>query len=145
MIEPSPYLSAYRGRLISLLRWPQFEAVWNNLQGRGQEGWFVYAIGETPPQETASAAQFEQFLTESEQLIRREHDEDYCGIVYVDNMDEPQFVKIYDPNNLGMVCGSSEYPPLPGWTLSKVPPCDLEVAFPPPANRRRWWQRLFAG
>jgi hypothetical protein len=143
MSEKNPYLAAYEGRLTNLLRWPQFEAVWENLRRRSQEDWYVYAVGEEPPTETASEQQFKDFLREIDALLRQEHEEDYCGIVYVDNMDAPRFIKIYDPNNLGVVCGSSDNPPLPGWTISQVPPCDLEAAFPPPANRRRWWQRLF--
>jgi hypothetical protein len=143
MSELNPYLAAYQGRLTNLLRWPQFEAVWENLQGRSQEDWYVYGVGEEPPTDTVSEQQFRDFLREIGALLRQEHEEDYCGIVYVDNVDAPQFIKIYDPNNLGVVCGSSDNPPLPGWTISQAPPCDLKAAFPPPASRRRWWQRLF--
>jgi hypothetical protein len=143
MSEKNPYLAAYEGRLTNLLRWPQFDTVWENLQGRSQEDWYIYAVGEEPPNETASEQQFKDFLREISALLRQEHEEDYCGIVYVDNMEAPRFIKIYDPNNLGVVCGSSDNPPLPGWTISQFPPCDLEATFPPPANRRRWWQRLF--
>ncbi|MDJ0873574.1 MAG: hypothetical protein QNJ87_17615, partial [Gammaproteobacteria bacterium] len=64
------------------------------------------------------------------------------GIVYADDLEKPSFVKIYDPNNLGMVCGYSEQPPLPGWVMSKLRPADLQTAMPPPGNRRRWWARL---
>jgi len=53
-------------------------------------------------------------------------------------------VKIYDPHNLGVTCGYSDNPPLPGWVLSRLAPVDLEAARQP-AGRRRWWQRLFAG
>jgi hypothetical protein len=143
MSEPNPYLAAYQGRLTNLLRWPQLDAVWENLQGRSQEGWYVYAVGEEPPTDTVSEQQFNAFLHEIGALLRQEHEEDYCGIVYVDNVDAPRFIKIYDPNNLGVVCGYSDNPPLPGWTISQVPPCNLQAAFPPPGNRRRWWQRLF--
>ena len=75
--------------------------------------------------------------------MRNEHKEDYCGIVYVDDPEEPGFLKIYDPGNLGMVCGSSEAPPLPGWTLSRVAPDDLETLALRPGKRRHWWQRIF--
>ena len=79
-----------------------------------------------------------------DELLRREHDEQYCGIVYVDDVNAPSFVKIFDPNNLGVSCGYSDSPPLPGWILSKLPPVDLQAPVPQPGNRRRWWRRLFA-
>ena len=80
---------------------------------------------------------------EIDKLLRQEHNEDYCGIVYADDIKQPAFVKIYDPNNLGVSCGYSDNPPLPGWVMSKLPPCDLPATRVLPANRKRWWRRLF--
>ena len=139
----TPYLRAYNGRLKGVMRWHELDSLWANLQSLGDEGWYIYAVGETPPTTTASRDQFEQFLAAIKQRLLDGHEEDYCGIVYADDHDEPSFVRIYDPNNLGMVCGSSECPPLPGWTLSRVAPDNLERAFPRPGKRRRWWQKIF--
>ncbi|MCG8047412.1 MAG: hypothetical protein N0E48_17590 [Candidatus Thiodiazotropha endolucinida] len=50
---------------------------------------------------------------------------------------------IYDPNNLGVSCGYSDNPPLPGWVLSKLPPIDLPGTMVP-KNRKRWWQALWS-
>jgi hypothetical protein len=138
-----PYLSAFRGRFTSALRWPQLDALWQRLRERADAGWYLYAIGEAPPQQPAAAEELSRFIGEIDQLLRREHDEDFCGIVYADSLDAPSFVKIYDPNNLGVVCGFSDNPPLPGWTLSLLPPVDLPVATASPAGRQRWWRRLF--
>jgi hypothetical protein len=44
-------------------------------------------------------------------LLRAEHHESYCGIVYADDLENPRLIKIYDPNNLGSSCGSSKNPP----------------------------------
>ena len=84
------------------------------------------------------------FIHEVDHLLRTEHNEDYCGIVYADDTQQPGFIKIFDPNNLGVSCGYSEKPPLPGWIVSRIPPVELETALYPPNNRRRWWRRLFA-
>ena len=78
-----------------------------------------------------------------DELLRREHDEDYCGIVYVDNKEHPEFVKIFDPHNLGVSCGFSENPPLPGWILSQVTPKSLEDKEFLADTRRPWWRRLW--
>jgi len=139
----SPYLRAYNGRLKGILRWQELDTVWGRLQRLSEDGWYVYAVVETPPMAPASRDEFERFLVDVRQLLLDEHKEDYCGIVYADDHDRPNFVKIFDPNNLGKVCGSSDVPPLPGWTLSRVAPDDLEHAFPQAADRRRWWQRIF--
>jgi hypothetical protein len=139
----SPYLRAYNGRLKGVLRWPDLDAVWTQLQRHGDDDWYVYAVGEAPPTAPASREQFERFLAEIRQLLLDEHREDYCGIVYADDHERPSFVKIFDPNNLGTACGSSAVPPLPGWTLSRVAPDNLKHAFPQPGDRRRWWQKIF--
>ena len=105
--------------------------------------WYIYAVGEAPPLEPASEMQVKTFLDEIDVLLRKEHDEDYCGIVYVDNKEHPSFLKIFDPNNLGVSCGFSDNPPLPGWILCKIPPVDLPNALPQVGGRKRWWQRVF--
>lgn len=137
------FLPAFRGSFTGILRWPQLDALWDVVRGDAEGDWYLYAVGEPPPEYPADAAVVERFLGEVDELLRRDHEEEYCGIVYVDDRQSPTFIKIYDPNNLGVVCGSSENPPLPGWTLSKRKPVDLEGALRPPAARRRWWRRLF--
>ena len=137
-----PFRSAFRGRFENVLRWEQLDALWAVLRNDAEDDWYIYAVGETPPQQTADASLLKTFLTEIDQLLRREHDEDYCGVVFTDSMQAPRFVKIFDPHHLGVSCGFSDHPPLPGWILSKLPPVDLKAPLPLPGNRIRWWQRL---
>ncbi len=141
-LPADPYLVAFRGSFTSALRWPQLDQLWQQVRSR-PDGWYVYAIGEPPPESAADTPDLLRFIDEIDQLLRREHDEDYCGIVYADDPGAPNMIKIYDPHNLGVVCGYSDNPPLPGWVLSRLAPVDLEAARQP-AGRRRWWQRLFA-
>ena len=143
MTEFNPFIDYYRGAFSGILRWNQLDEFWNTLREQADKQWYIYAIGETPPEQPSSQEQLTTFIDEIDKLLRSEHKEDYCGIVYVDNRQAPTFVKIYDPNNLGVVCGFSDNPPLPGWILSLEKPIDLEAALPPPGNRRRWWQKLF--
>jgi len=144
MTQPSvdPFRSAFKGRFENVLRWEQLDALWKVLDLDAGGGWHIYAVGEPPPQVPADVALLKSFLAEIEHLLRKEHDEDYCGVVFADSMDAPRFVKIFDPNNLGVSCGFSDNPPLPGWILSKLPPVDLKAPMPLPGNRRRWWQSL---
>lgn len=138
-----PFRTAFSGRFENVLRWHQLELLWEVLERDAGGGWHIYAVGEPPPQQPSDADQVRQFLNEIAALLRREHDEDYCGIVFTDSMQVPTFVKIFDPNNLGVSCGFSDNPPLPGWILSKLVPVDLQSKGLLPGNRRRWWQRLF--
>jgi len=140
---PDPFREAFRGSFYGVLRWPQLDELWATLRRDATGDWYIYAIGEEPPGKPVSAERLDTFITEIDRLLRTEHDEDYCGIVYTDSFDQPAFVKIFDPNNLGVSCGFSDNPPLPGWILSKLAPTDLKAAGRLPGNRRRWWQRLF--
>ena len=141
--EPiAPFLRAFRGSFTSALRWPQLDELWLRVRERAGAGWYIYAVGEPPPTAPTDAEGVLSFVTEIDKLLRAEHDEDYCGIVYADEPRAPIFIKIYDPNNLGVSCGSSTNPPLPGWIMSQIPPVDLPSTRAP-LNRRNWWQRLF--
>jgi hypothetical protein len=138
-----PFSAAFRGRFENVLRWQQLDVLWELLEHDADGSWHIYAVGEHPPVAPASPEQVRQFLKEIAVLLREEHEEDYCGIVFTDSMEKPAFVKIFDPNNLGVSCGFSDNPPLPGWILSKLPPVDLNATTPLAGNRRRWWQRVW--
>jgi len=137
------FIEAYQGSFSNMLRWEQLDNLWSQVR-QSRQAWHIYAVGEAPPEQTVSAEQLKLFLTEITALLREEHQEDYCGIVYTNDKNNPTFIKIYDPNNLGVVCGFSSNPPLPGWILSVVPPSDLQVVLPQTSSRKRWWQRIFS-
>jgi hypothetical protein len=137
------FLRAFHGSLTSTLRWHDLDAFWAVLRERAAAGWYVYALGETPPQTPVATDKLNEFIAEMDALLRKEHQEDYCAIVFADDLNAPTLVKIYDPNNLGVSCGSSDNPPLPGWVLSLEPPVDI-VAMAHTASRKRWWQKIFA-
>lgn len=137
------FLEQFKGSFYGVLKWSQLDALWDAVRQRKDQRWFIYQVGETPPTEPAPPEALERFISEIDELLRSEHKEDYCGIVYADDLQNPTYIKIFDPNNLGVSCGFSDNPPLPGWVLSQLKPEDLPNAFPPPQSRRRWWQRFF--
>ncbi len=138
------YLAAFRGNFTSTMRWHDLDAFWDVLKVQADDHWYIYAVDEKPPLATVDKGQLLDFIDKIDELLHSDHDEDYCGIVYIDNQQIPEFIKIFDPNNLGVSCGFSENPPLPGWILSKIQPVELESALNPPKNRQRWWQKIFA-
>jgi hypothetical protein len=137
------YLDAFRGRFTSLMRWHHLDDFWENLKQQVDDGWYIYHVGDVPPESPVDRNKLLAFISEIDTLLHQEHEEDYCGIVYTDDKENPSYIKIFDPHNLGVSCGYSEKPPLPGWILSRIPPVELEEALYPAANRRRWWQRVF--
>lgn len=138
----SDFQTQFTGSFKGVLQWDQLELLWDVLRNDHQHQWYIYAVGETPPASYAEHAALETFISEIDTLLKRDHDEDYCGIVYADDFNSPTMIKIYDPHNLGVSCGFSDNPPLPGWIISQTAPVDLP-AMRPPAGRRRWWQQLF--
>ncbi len=132
----------YNGRFISALHWPQLDALWATL-GTQSEGWYVYFIGEALPQAPLSSQALQHFIGEINTLLHTDHEHDYCGIVYADSLEQPSMIKIYDPNNLGASCGASGRRIHPRWLLSRAAPELIEDEVPTPANRKRWWQRVF--
>ncbi|NBC12673.1 MAG: hypothetical protein GVY09_04905 [Gammaproteobacteria bacterium] len=136
------FLDRFRGSFTSTLRWHQLDELWQRLGSDADAGWYLYDLdAPAPPQAPADAAAVKTFITNLDHLLRREHREDYCGIVYADDLQAPTFVKIYHPKRLGVACGFSDQPPLPGWIMSLTAPMDLHTALAPAPNPR-WWGRL---
>jgi hypothetical protein len=140
--QNDPFLTAYKGYLSNILKWEELDLFWQTLGRHADAGWYIYAVGEVPPLLPSTAEQVMVFIEEIDKLLHREHHEDYCGIVYVNDRESPTLIKIYDPNHLGTSCGPGFGEVLPGWVLSTMIPVELQ-ALPPPNNRRRWWQKLF--
>ncbi|VAW75727.1 hypothetical protein MNBD_GAMMA12-1575 [hydrothermal vent metagenome] len=142
-IEQSEFYTRFRGCFTGILRWPQLDEFWQVLTNKAGENWYIYAVGEAVPEQVSSADEVVIFIAEMNKLLRKEHQEDYCGVVYVSDKEAPDFIKIYDPNNLGVSCGSSDTPTLPGWILSKLKPELLDEKTFITQSRKRWWRRLF--
>ena len=130
MIEISPYALANRGSFKGIRHWHELDDFWQHLKTLNDGKWFIYDTNQTPPTDPVNASDLSSFIETTNQLLHEKHQEDYCGIVYVDDIDVPEYIKIYDPANLGVVCGYSDNPPLPGWILSRLPPCDLHPKKP---------------
>ncbi|MGD8783758.1 MAG: hypothetical protein PVG75_04945 [Thioalkalispiraceae bacterium] len=139
----SDFYSSFRGSFVGILKWPQLEEFWEVLRSRADNNWYIYALGEPVPENPVTKDRLNTFITEIDALLRKEHQEDYCGVVYVDDKDEPSLVKIYDPGNLGIVCGYSDNPPLPGWIVTRLKPEPLDKNTFLVPSRKRWWQGLF--
>ncbi len=140
--RPDPFLDRFRGNFSSLLSWESLDNFWDTVRHQ-PDGWFLYAVGESMPTTMASGSDTLKFIDAVDALLRKDHHEDYCGIVYSDDTTHPSLIKIYDPQNLGVSCGFSNNPPMPGWIMSRLPPVEIEDRRPLPEARRRWWRSLW--
>ena len=138
------FLDQFNGKFFGVLRWQQLDELWEKVVAESDEGWYLYAVGDALALERTTGEELKTFIRELNDLLHKEHEEDYCGIVYADDLDKPQFIKVFDPNNIGTSCSIATKGPLPGWIISKVPPVNLNEALKPTAKRRRWWQKMFS-
>ena len=89
------YIEQFTGSFKSALRWHDLDRLWETLRRHNQGRWYLYQIGETPPEITSTHEDLDLFINEIDDLLHEEHDEDYCGIVYADNLQEPSMIKIF--------------------------------------------------
>ena len=136
------FTTILNGTLYGVLHWAQWDALRQTLRSSQQDGWYVYYVGHSLPAEKTSGENFSRILEEIDLLLRRDHQEDYLGIVYVDDFAAPRLVKIYDPHNLGSSCGSSGLFVPPGWVISSMLPEPIHNPSLIPQGRQRWWKAL---
>jgi hypothetical protein len=136
------FTARMNGSFQGMLQWRDLDALWSRVLAE-PDGWYASLIGEAVPEAPLDAEALERFVAEVDGLLRLEHEYDYCGIVYADDPEQPSFIKIYDPHNLGSSCGCSGAKIPPRWVLSRIPPARIADDAPMPGSRRRWWERLF--
>jgi hypothetical protein len=138
----SKFYEHYRGYFGGVLHWQQLDELWLNVR-KNPQGWYAYFINENLPENSLSVSELEKFIIEVDTLLHRDHEHDYCGIVYADSKEQPQMIKIFDPNNLGSSCGSCGKVIPPRWLLTKIKPEHINDDSVVPANRKRWWDKIF--
>lgn len=130
------------GKFYGVLQWSDLDALWLRVRAN-PEGWYASLTGEPPPATPLTAEELSKFVREIDALLHKEHEENYCGVVYVDDTVNPTMLKIFDPHNMGTGCrvGGDPIPPL--WVMSRIKPTLLMNDAPLSGSRRRWWQNLF--
>lgn len=131
------------GPLYGVLQWAQLDDLWAKLKAT-PEGWYASLVGDVVPTTPLAADALRRLVDDIDALLRREHKHDFCGIVYVDSREQPGFVKIFDPHNLGSSCSCSATPIPPRWVLSRCQPEPIHDDAPLPSSRRHWWQRVLS-
>ena len=138
------FKSSFKGKFYGILRWPQLDVVWDKVRKDKENGWYFYHVGQLPPTNLSKGKDVISFIEDLDKDLRTDHDEEYCGIVYVDDLESPKFIKVFDPNNIGTSCSISKEPSLPKWVISKLKPVTLSIQDDKPISTKRWLGNLFS-
>lgn len=136
------YLAQFQGRFIGIMQWDDYHALFERLSGNPND-WYLYDTSKVTPKTVVSADDFLNSINNIKKIIKNERQERYCGIVYTNSLNSPDFVKIFHPNNLGKSCGSSENPPIPQWLLSKIKPVNVIKKFNSSPEKRGFISKYF--
>jgi hypothetical protein len=138
------FLETFNGKFFGVLRWHQLDVIWDAVKKESDSGWYIYQTINQPPQQLTAGDELNTFIVDLDKELRDNHEEDYCGIVYVDDMENPRFIKVFDPSNLGTSCSIATAAPLPKWIISKQLPEILATKEPQKKYHKRWFGNLFA-
>ncbi|CAB9543292.1 hypothetical protein [uncultured Gammaproteobacteria bacterium] len=136
------YLAQFQDRFIGIMQWEDCHALFEKLSNNPND-WYLYNTSKVVPKTVVNANDFLNAINNIKKVIKSEHQERYCGIVYTNDLNNPDFVKIFHPNNLGKSCGSSENPPIPQWLLSKIKPIDIIKRFDLPSEKKGFISKYF--
>jgi hypothetical protein len=115
------YAEHLQGRFLGILQWVQLDALWAVVR-TNPEGWYWVELGHPLPTQPLSALELSDRLNDLDTLLRTEHAERYCGIVYADDVEAPQMIKVIDPRGMGSMCHTGSEPTPPQWVLSRLRP-----------------------
>ena len=128
---PKNFWASFAGQFSGVLDWSDVEALFQSLK-TNNTGWYVYdmkSMDDDNPQTIADCpvateppSAFLEFLSKAEKVIYKRRSRPYCGAIYVDNADDPAFIKIFDPTKMGSSCSCSTDPVLPRWTVTRIKP-----------------------
>jgi len=131
-LPDTAFWRAYGGRFEGLLKWDQFDALFDHLASAGGD-WFVFdPAGDAP---AAPMADLAAALAEARACVEQVRGRSYCGAVFADDPQNPSFIKVFDPYKMGGVCGGSGERVLPRWIVSRLKPDPLPVLRNPPAKK----------
>ncbi len=111
----------FNGRFLGLLSWQDTDELWEVLSCSSHL-WYVYDLSSSCPSMPESKSTFKAHLASIKEFLHQRQIRPHCGFVYVDDRRNPEFVKIFDPRNMGTSCGVSGARVFPRWTFSIVAP-----------------------
>lgn len=122
----------YNGRFSGLPTWPGFDAFWRRFEASGGD-WYVFDPARDAP--GAPHPDIASALAEARACVEQARSRGFCGAVFADDLEAPDFVKVFDPDQMGGVCGGSRERVLPKWIFSRIAPDPLPLIPAAPAKK----------
>lgn len=132
-LPDTPFWQAYQGKFFGVPSWAAFDRFWPVLEAAGG-AWFVFdPEGDAPD---APHADIASVLAEAKTCVEAVREmRSFCGTVFTDAMENPSFVKVFDPWKMGGVCGGSGERIMPRWVLSRLAPDALPLLTQEPEKK----------
>lgn len=138
--QSNDFLTTFNGKFYGVLRWKQLDDLWQVVKHDDENGWYIYAVGEPLPIHKKTGKSVNTYVDALNKLLRREHDEDYCGVVYTDSFETPRLIIVFDPNNLSVFCCIVTPALLSSWIISKM--CQKNYSIKIQGVGNRWWETI---
>jgi len=126
-METHPFVKLAGGSLTGLLDWEDLDQVWRRICQDANPDWYVYKSGEPPPDTPVSREELEARVQSLDAYLHQSHNRAYCGVAYVDSVNRPELIKIFDPDSLTSLCNIYGKTPLHGWVISRLKPVNLKA------------------
>jgi len=135
--QPPSSTACSTAALYSLLSWDQLSAFWQ--RSTPAAGWYLYALAKSVRANRRRGTCRRLYPRDRHPAAPRTH-EDYCGIVYADDLDNPSPDQDLRPSHLGTVLRfqQASHPARLGDVENAA--FDLSPSHLVPQNRKRWWQ-----
>lgn len=128
-LPDTPFWNQFRGKFSGVLKWHDMDTLWAELKST-PANWYVYNPVSQAPVTVLGEQDFLDFLNEAVRLINQRRNKPNCGLIYVDDFQQPTYIKIFDPANMGSSCSCSTSIPMPRWIVSKLAPDTLPPSSP---------------
>ena len=105
------YINLVQGNLYGLLSWVDFDWVCKYISNANDHSWFIHKIDKSLPDRAASNVEKTKFVEYLNSYVHTEYSREHCGIAFVDSIESPSILKIFNPKLLKSICnvyGSSQ-------------------------------------
>ena len=126
----TPFWTLFLSRSSGILHWEDMDAFWPQMQATTGD-WYVFDPSKDAPVAPVSGADWQAALEEAQTLVYSRRELPKSGAVYVDNREDPAFIKVFDPSHMGSSCSCSTEPVMPKYIFSRARPDSLPLAPPP--------------
>ena len=119
------YIELVQGNLYGLLDWADFDRVCKQICDATDQGWFIYEIDKPLPDRASTNIETTEFVESLNSSVHAEYSREHCGIAFVDSIDSPTILKVFNPGLLKSICNVYGSSPVHGWVISRIKPVEL--------------------